>query len=112
MTDTATRLSSTVADDCEPCAQAAKPTRRERMRTGTAGTTFATVDLSGADEAAAAALATDEETVRWAGPIGIEGELTGDGRMIQPEALRWDNLPLPLRYVDADMGAHQGAIVV
>jgi hypothetical protein len=44
--------------------------------------------------------------------IGVEGELTGDGRLIETDALRWENLPLPLRYVSSDMGAHDGAVVV
>ena len=51
-------------------------------------------------------------TAYWAGPLGIEAELTGDGRYIQPESLRWEDLPLTLRYVPADTGAHQGAVVV
>ncbi len=49
---------------------------------------------------------------RWSGVIGVEGELTGDGRLIELGALRWDTLPLPLRYVSQDMGAHDGAMVV
>lgn len=49
---------------------------------------------------------------RWAGVIGIEGEATGDGRFITDGALRWDDLPIPLRYVSSDVGAHDGAIVV
>lgn len=53
---------------------------------------------------------------RWGGIIGVEGERTGDGRIIQPGALRWaedlaDN-PIPLRYVSSDVGAHDGAVVV
>ena len=50
--------------------------------------------------------------VTWEGPIGIEGEVTGDGRMIEPNALRWDTLPIPLRYAPEDMGGHGGAVVV
>ena len=53
-----------------------------------------------------------EAAVTWEGVIGVEGELTGDGRFIQPGALRWENLPIPLRYVSADVGAHSGAVVV
>lgn len=48
----------------------------------------------------------------WSGVIGMEGELTGDGRLIELNALRWDDLPLPLRYVGSDVGAHDGAQVV
>lgn len=47
----------------------------------------------------------------WAGVIGTEGVLTGDGRLIERDALRWD-LPAPIRYVRADVGAHDGAEVV
>lgn len=49
---------------------------------------------------------------RWRGVLGVEGELTGDGRFIQPGALRWESLPIPLRYVSSDVGAHSGAQVV
>lgn len=49
---------------------------------------------------------------RWSGVIGVEGELTGDGRLIEANALRWENLPLPLRYVSSDVGSHDGAVVV
>lgn len=52
------------------------------------------------------------ESSRWRGTIGVEGEMTGDGRLIEPEALRWENLPIPLRYVSSDVGAHDGAVVV
>lgn len=48
----------------------------------------------------------------WSGVIGVEGELTGDGRLIEPNALVWENLPLPIRYVPVDVGAHDGAQVV
>jgi hypothetical protein len=54
-------------------------------------------------------------TARWAGPIGMEDELTGDGRGIQGGALRWevtdDNRP-PIRYVAEDVGMHDGAVTV
>jgi hypothetical protein len=48
----------------------------------------------------------------WKGVIGIEGTCTGDGRMIEPGALGWQDLPIPIRYVAADKGAHEGAQVV
>lgn len=48
----------------------------------------------------------------WAGPIGMESEVTGDGRMIADGGLRWEisegNRP-PLRWVGKDVGAHDGA---
>lgn len=54
-------------------------------------------------------------TARWAGPIGMEDELTGDGRGIQGGALRWEvsdeNRP-PIRYVAEDVGMHDGAVTV
>jgi hypothetical protein len=48
----------------------------------------------------------------WEGAIGLEGIATGDGRMILPNALRWDTLPIPLRWASADYGEHDGAVVV
>lgn len=70
------------------------------------GTAF--TSLTAADSAPA-----DAAPVRptWAGVIGTEGALTGDGRLIERDALRWD-LPAPIRYVRADVGAHDGAEVV
>lgn len=51
------------------------------------------------------------EPVRWAGPIAVEGDLTGDGRVISPGALYWDTLPIPFRVVTSDVGGHDGAEV-
>ena len=48
----------------------------------------------------------------WAGVIGAEGQLTGDGRLIQHAALTWAEFPLPLRYAPADLGGHDGAVLV
>lgn len=48
----------------------------------------------------------------WSGVLGVEGQMTGDGRFIELNALYWDDLPLPLRYVAQDVGAHDGAQVV
>lgn len=50
--------------------------------------------------------------VYWEGVIGIEGELTGDGRFIESNALFWDDLPIPLRHAPEDHGQHDGAVVV
>lgn len=47
----------------------------------------------------------------WAGPIAVEGDLTGDGRVIAPGALYWDTLPIPFRVVQSDVGGHDGAEV-
>nr|DAI69758.1 MAG TPA: minor head component F [Caudoviricetes sp.] len=48
---------------------------------------------------------------RWEGVIAREGEMTGDGRMIEDGALRWDDLPIPLRVAFKDLGGHDGAEV-
>lgn len=48
---------------------------------------------------------------RWSGVIGFEGQLTGDGRVIEPGALAWET-PVPLRHVTQDVGAHDGAVTV
>lgn len=48
----------------------------------------------------------------WSGPIVVEGEMTGDARMIESGALRWDTLPIPLRWAREDTGGHMGAEVV
>jgi len=52
------------------------------------------------------------KAARWSGPIGIENQRTGDGRLIERDALRWDSLPIPLRWAMQDFGAHDGAYVV
>ena len=48
---------------------------------------------------------------RWEGVIAREGEMTGDGRMIEDGALRWGDLPIPLRVAFKDVGGHDGAEV-
>ena len=53
-----------------------------------------------------------EDSATWSGPIGLEGLTTGDGRTILPNALRWDTLPVPLRWAREDYGEHDGAVVV
>jgi hypothetical protein len=52
------------------------------------------------------------EVEPWSGVIGAEGQLTGDGRIIEYGALTWATFPLPLRYVAADHGGHDGAVLV
>ena len=47
----------------------------------------------------------------WEGVIAREGEMTGDGRLIEDGALRWDDLPIPLRVAFRDVGGHDGAEV-
>lgn len=57
-----------------------------------------------------------EGAARWQGTVGFENEMTGDGRIITANALRWpEDLaenPIPIRYVSEDVGAHDGARVV
>ena len=48
---------------------------------------------------------------RWEGVIAREGEMTGDGRLIEDGALRWDDLPIPLRVAFKDVSGHAGAEV-
>jgi len=52
---------------------------------------------------------------RWAGPITLEGEVTGDGRMLARDSLYWpeelsEQNPLPFRTVREDIGAHDNAV--
>lgn len=63
-----------------------------------------------ADEAPADA-PTAEPGGAWEGVIAREGEQTGDGRLIEDGALRWDDLPIPLRVAFKDVGGHDGAEV-
>lgn len=48
----------------------------------------------------------------WAGVICVEGVLTGDGRLMERGALRWEGLPFTLRRVEEDNGSHDGARAV
>lgn len=67
----------------------------------------------GTDGQAPEAQAVAEDTdARWSGPLVFENQFTGDGRYINTDALRWENLPLPLRWAPTDVGAHGGAMVV
>lgn len=82
-------LTSLVAGgECEPCQQAAEA------------------------EQLAERVEETKDDPRWEGIIGFEGVMTGDGRYIEPNSLRWGQLPIPLRYVSSDVGAHDGAQVV
>lgn len=45
----------------------------------------------------------------WSGVIGMEDQLTGDGRLIEGDALTWTT-PIPFRFVKEDVGAHDGAV--
>jgi hypothetical protein len=46
----------------------------------------------------------------WSGVIAIEGSPTGDGRMLETGALRWETLPIPLIW-DRQEGDHSGQVV-
>ena len=66
---------------------------------------------SAGDPVPAPEAAPDAPSGRWEGVIAREGEMTGDGRMIEDGALRWDDLPIPLRVAFKDVGGHDGAEV-
>ncbi len=107
-----------LASGCAPCQanQAPLNARRDaalhavsnlrvpRSQTVTLNTTLA------ADPPSTAAAAT------WSGTIGFENQPTGDGRLIESGALRFDHIsednPAPIRFVSEDVGAHDGAVVV
>lgn len=72
--------------------------------------TIETVQAS-AYESETASAAPPPDLALWTGVIGMEQTMTGDGRMIEAGALRWET-PIPLRYVTQDTGGHQGAEVV
>lgn len=110
---------SLVASFCAPCVAA-------EQQAATAATTDRqsfkpriTV-RSGGDRLASAPAAPPEASApvplqgnqAWNGVLAIEGELTGDGRIIVPGALTWDTLPLILRWCPIDNGSHDGAIAV
>ena len=71
---------------------------------------FETVELD--DEMLDADMAKVEAGARWEGILTVEGEMTGDSRMFEPGAVRWETLPVPLRWVREDVGEHDGAVVV
>ena len=50
--------------------------------------------------------------IPWSGVIGYENRLTGDGRLIQTNALELGHVPVPFRFVGSDVGAHDGATYV
>jgi hypothetical protein len=55
---------------------------------------------------------TAPEDAGWEGELAFEMEVTGDGRFIEAGALRWEALPIPLRWAPTDVGAHGGAVVI
>lgn len=53
-----------------------------------------------------------EETPQWHGVLAPEATASGDGRTFAANSITARDLPLPLRWVRSDMGAHDGAVVV
>lgn len=48
----------------------------------------------------------------WQGILTVEGAESGDGRMFSLGSLDWAQLPLPLMYQPANVGGHNGSIMV
>ncbi len=59
-------------------------------------------------------LTEDEADVEvpWYGVLAPEGVESGDGRMFALESLTWRDLPLPLKYQEADAEGHDGSVIV
>lgn len=71
---------------------------------------FETIDPD--DETLQVELSDVGDGPRWEGVLTIEEEVTGDGRMFEAGAVRWETLPVPLRWVREDVGEHMNAVVV
>lgn len=56
--------------------------------------------------------AAAEPLAAWEGVLIVEGTPTGDGRMFEPNSLRWDALPIPLGWAREDGQGHEGSVVV
>lgn len=54
----------------------------------------------------------NQEQAHWVGPIAWENVPTGDSRVAEPGAWRWETPVGPLRWAETDEGQHQGARVV
>lgn len=48
----------------------------------------------------------------WKGVLAIEGSPTGDGREFAPGALKWEDLPVPLKWMPEDAMGHEGSVIV
>ena len=83
--------------NCTPCQQTAA-TGAELST----GTLRAAVDASDPAELPSA----------WEGTLVMEGTFTGDSRMFELNSIVWDDLPIPLRWVKSDVGAHDNAVTV
>jgi len=73
-----------------------------------------TDDVAGLVAEAEAVLAAADTggPAAWSGVLAVEGEPTGDGRMLEADSIYWDFdlFPLPLKF-DRDEGDHSAAIV-
>lgn len=92
--EAAARAASTDAD-CAPCSAAAT----------------ARGWADGVQERVNALVAAGGPAAQWSGPIGFEERATGDGRLIEANALTWDT-PVPLLWAPENNGGHLGAQVV
>ena len=111
------------ASEGEPMTASTKIGRRVRVTNGSRTVTAATADCGPCSRGFADDMVlpdpNDVGTVdsvdpgdTWEGVLAVEDTPTGDGRMMQAGSLRWEGLPLPLRWVREDEGEHRGAIVV
>lgn len=113
----ATRATSTLAidGDCLPCKlrrdEEARAARAIQANDRVLAAEQAASLAAATDAASPAPVAGDTSAITWSGPITFEGVMTGDGRYIEPNALSWDTLPAPLRYVEVDTGGHDNAVV-
>ena len=74
---------------------------------------IAAIEANESATAPAATLAVEPGTgLRWRSVLVLEGEQTDDGRLIDPGALDWRDLPLTLMaMVETSAGGHEGANV-
>lgn len=70
------------------------------------------VKLPASMQEGAALTAATEPLAAWTGVLIVEGSPTGDGRMFEPNSLRWDDLPIPLGWAREDGQGHEGSVVV
>lgn len=65
-----------------------------------------------ATEVEAPADVTNASQLRWESVLMLEGKPTDDGRMIEPGAIQWRELPLSLMAMtETSAGGHEGAVV-
>lgn len=84
--------------------------RFSRLRDMTKYTTLAEESTEVSED-----LETEVIMPKWSGTVVVEDLVTGDGRLIERDALTWtatEDDPQLIRYVQEDVGAHDGAQVV